>query len=83
MIRKLTIALAAIAAVGVTALAPTSAEAGPGWKGHGHHKHGHHRWHRGYGFYGPAFLAGGYCYTVRRVVPTRHGPRLRRVTVCH
>ena len=76
MIRKLTIALAATAALGVAALAPTAASAYP------HYHHGwHHGWHGiGIGFYGPDY--GSDCYVVRRIVQTPWGPRARRVTVC-
>ncbi len=81
MIRKLTLALGAIAVLGAAALSPTTASAAPGWHGHGHHGHGHHRWHRGFGFYGPTFIAGDYCYTVKRVVETPYGPRALRVQV--
>ncbi|MBI4365500.1 MAG: hypothetical protein HY543_01635 [Deltaproteobacteria bacterium] len=77
MIRKLTLALGAIAVLGAAALSPTTASAAPGW-----HGHGHHRWHRGFGFYGPTFIAGDYCYTVKRVVETPYGPRVRRIQVC-
>ncbi|MSO68290.1 MAG: hypothetical protein EXQ82_10935 [Pseudolabrys sp.] len=83
MIRKLALALGATAVLGAAALSPTAASAAPGWHGHGHHGHGYHRWHgRGFGFYGPTFIAGGYCYTVKRVVETPYGPRLRRIQVC-
>lgn len=56
MFRKLTIALAATAALGAAALAPTSASAFPH---HGHHGW-HHGWHGGFGigFYGPSYVAG-------------------------
>jgi hypothetical protein len=81
MFRKLTLVLAASAALGAAALAPTAASAAGGW--HGHHGHHGHRWHRGFGigFYGPTFAAGD-CYVVRRVVYTPYGKRYRRVTVC-
>ncbi len=86
MIRKLTIALGAVAVVAVAALAPTTASAGGGgWKGK-HHWHGKHGWHGGgfgVGFYGPAYYAGPDCYVVRRVVHTPYGKRLRRITVCN
>jgi hypothetical protein len=86
MIRKLTIALGAVAVVAVAALAPTTASAGGGWKGH-KHWHGKHGWHGGHGFgvgfYGPAYYAGPDCYVVRRVVHTPYGKRLRRITVCN
>jgi hypothetical protein len=79
MFRKLILAVAATAALGAAALAPTSASAW-GW-------HGHHGWHGGWhgarvGFYGPAYVAGPDCYRVRRVVDTAYGPRVRRVLVC-
>lgn len=92
MIRKLTIALSAVAVVAVAALAPTTASAGGGgWKGKhgwhgGHGWHGKHGWHGGgfgVGFYGPAYYAAPDCYVVRRVVHTPYGKRLRRVTVCN
>ena len=80
MFRKLTIALAATAALGAAALAPTSASAFPH---HGHHGW-HHGWHGGFGvgFYGPSYVAGPDCYVVKRLVETPVGPRWRRVPVC-
>ena len=84
MFRKLTIALAATAALGAAALAPTAASAGPGPKFKGPHWHHHHGWHGGgFGFYGaPVYAAGGDCYYVRRVVFTPYGKKFRRVLVC-
>ena len=79
MFRTLTIALAATAALGAAALAPTAASAFP----HGHHGW-HHGWHGGFGIglYAPAYYAGPDCYVVKRLVDTPVGPRWRRVTVC-
>ena len=83
MIRKTLLALAATAALGVAALAPTSASAG--W--HGGHW-GHH-WGHGYGYglgvslYNPYVYNTGSCYIVKRVVDTDFGPKVRRVTVCN
>ncbi|HLA20512.1 MAG TPA: hypothetical protein VJZ74_03545 [Pseudolabrys sp.] len=83
MIRKLTLALAAAAAIGAAALTPTVASAAPGWYGHGHHGYWGRHWRGGFGFgFGPTYIAGGDCYTVKRIVDTRWGPRVRRVTVC-
>lgn len=82
MTRKFILALAATAAIGAAALAPTAASAKP-WH---HHHHGwHHGWHGGFGFgfYGPRFVVGGDCYIVRRVVWTPWGKRLRRIRVCY
>jgi hypothetical protein len=90
MIRKTILIVAAAAALGTTALAPTTASAaGGGWHGHHHHGHGHghsHRWHRGFGFYGPAFpVYAGYrdCTMKKRWVATPRGERLRWVQVCY
>jgi hypothetical protein len=88
MIRKTILIVAAAAALGTTALAPTPASAaGGGWHGHHHHGHGHsHRWHRGFGFYGPAFpVYAGYrdCTMKKRWVATPRGERLRWVQVCY
>ena len=83
MIRKTLLALAATAALGVAALAPTSASAG--WHG-GHWGHG---WGHGYGYglgvslYNPYVYNTGSCYIVKRVVDTDFGPKVRRVTVCN
>jgi hypothetical protein len=78
MIRKLILALGATAALGAAALAPTSASA---W-GHGHH--GHWRGGYGFGFYGPTYIAGPDCYTVKRQVQFADGSwRWRRFTVCN
>jgi hypothetical protein len=81
MFRKITLALAATAAIGAAALAPTSASAH--W-----HGHWHHGWHGGYGYgfglgiYAPTYVAAPDCYIVRRVVHTPYGKRIRRVEVC-
>lgn len=69
MIRKTILGLTAIAALGVAALAPTSASAW-GW--------GHHGW--GYGFYGPGYVNyASDCYLVKKVY--RSGA-VRMVRVC-
>ena len=79
MIRKSMIALAAVATLGVAALAPTSASAWgfkhPHW-GWGHH----HHWHGGWGFYGPRYInVGPDCYYVKRY--TRSG-NVKLIKVC-
>ena len=75
MIRKLTLALGAIAVLGATALAPTSASAW-GWKHH------HHR-HFGLNLYVPTDdYVGSDCYVVKKPVKTVYGWRMRRFTVC-
>jgi hypothetical protein len=81
MIRKLTFAMVATAALGAAALAPTSASAhgwGGGWHG---------GWHHGWG--GPGLFVGGPYYgyygggcLVRRWVGTPWGPQIRLVNVC-
>ena len=76
MIRKLILALAGTAAIGVAALTPTTASA---W-GHGHW--GHHGYGHGFGYYGPTYVAAPDCYIVKRVIDTLYGPSVRRVTVC-
>jgi hypothetical protein len=76
MVRKLVIALGATAIVAGAALAPTTASAG--WK----HKHHWHGFHGGISVYSPAFFAGPYCYRVKRLVLTKWGYKVRRVTVC-
>lgn len=84
MFRKLTIAIAATAALGAAALAPTAASAGGGGWHPKHHWHGHHGWHGGFGIgFGPTFVSGPDCYVVKRLVDTPYGPRWRRVTVCN
>ncbi|MES2752730.1 MAG: hypothetical protein V4661_15285 [Pseudomonadota bacterium] len=85
MFRKLALVLAASAALGAAALAPTAASA-HGWHGGGHWGHGHGWGHRGFGFgFSPVIVTGGYgddgCYVTRRV-RTPHGVRLRTVNVC-
>lgn len=83
MFRKLVIALGATAALGLAALAPTTASAHPGHGWHGHHGHHGHHWRGGFGFgFYPAYVGGSDCYVVRRLVRTPYGPRWRRVTVC-
>jgi hypothetical protein len=79
MFRKITLALAATAAIGAAAFSPTAASA-HGF--HGHWGHFGHHWRGGFGFYGPIVLGGPECYIVRRVVETPVGPRVRRVEVC-
>lgn len=72
MLRKSMIALAAVAALGLTAVASTDALAkggkgGFGWKGGGFHHHHGYGLRRGIsvGFYGPAYYAPSYdCYRV-------------------
>jgi hypothetical protein len=78
MLRKTILALTAAAALGATALAPTSASA---WGWHG----GWYGWHGGW--HGPAFrvYAGpvyGGCM-VRTWVATPYGPALRWVNRCY
>lgn len=86
MLRKFALVLAASAALGAAALAPTAASAG-GWHGHHHWGHG---WGHGHGFgfgFSPVIVSGGYaddsgCYVQRRV-RTPHGIRWRTVNVCY
>jgi hypothetical protein len=86
MLRKLTLALAAFAALGAAALSPTAASA-HGWHGGGHWGHGGHGWghHSGVGFgfspvyAGPRYVDNG-CYATRRV-RTAHG--IRTVNACY
>jgi hypothetical protein len=82
MFRKFALALAATAALGAAALAPTAASAG-GWHGH----HWGHGWGHGYGYgFSPVIVSGGYadddCYQTRRV-RTARGIRYRTVNVCY
>jgi hypothetical protein len=72
MFRKLTLGLIAATSLAVAALAPGSASA------HGFHPHWHSHWG-----YGGVYINTGVssCYQ-QRVVPTRHGPRVRVVNVC-
>ena len=87
MLRKLVLAVAAVAALGATTLStstPASAWGGHGWHGGG----GWHGGFRGYGgprFYGGpvyAYGGGGGCL-VRRLVPTPWGYRYRLVNRCY
>jgi hypothetical protein len=83
MLRKLTLAAAATAALGLAALASTPASAdwhgGPGF--HGRFHHGFWGGPR-FAYGGPAYYAGNSCIRTRWV-PTPWGPRLRRVNVCY
>ncbi|THD64908.1 MAG: sulfur globule protein precursor [Bradyrhizobium sp.] len=85
MLRKLSLVAVAAAALGVAALAPTSASAfgGHGW--HGGWRGGGWGW-GGPRFYvgGPAYYGYGYggCYA-RRLVPTPWGPRWRLINRCY
>lgn len=75
MIRKVTLALAAVAALGVTALAPTTASAG--WK---HKYFGHKHFY----VYGPAYVAYGYsCWKKKWVYDPYYGWILKKVYVCY
>lgn len=77
MFRKLAIALGASTVIAAAALAPTSASA-KGWK------HWHNHWHGHGGIYVglyPTYIAPD-CYTVRKVVWTKHGKRIRYFQVC-
>ena len=86
MLRKLVLAVAAVAALGgATALSSTPAAA---WHG-GHGWHGGGGWHGGYRGYGPRFYGGPvYAYggggcLVRRLVATPWGYRYRLVNRCY
>jgi hypothetical protein len=75
MLRKTLLAVAATAAIGTAALAPTSASAH--WGG---------GWHGGWGFHPFVRIGGPVVYdscTVQRWVHTRHGTELRWVNVCY
>jgi hypothetical protein len=65
MLRKTLIALAAVAALGTVALAPTSASAGGGKFGFGHH---HHHIGPGFGFGYPSYAVSN-CYWVKKLTP--------------
>ena len=77
MLRKVTLGLIAAASLGTAALAPSAASA------HGFHGGwGHHGWgYGGFGFGGDVNTGVSDCYQ-QRMVPTRHGLRLRTVNVC-
>jgi hypothetical protein len=87
MIRKTLLALTAIAALGASVSAPTTADAKGFFKKKWHHHHGH----RGWGKWGPAFGAAALiagtaiavesCYQ-RQWVETPYGMRKVRVYVC-
>jgi hypothetical protein len=88
MLRKLIIALAAIAAIGIAAVPTDSLARGGHGGGHGGWHGGGGGW-RGGGYYGGPYVYGYYPYsgvpytcwrTVR--VATPYGWRLRRVWVC-
>ncbi len=85
MFRKLILAAGATAVIAAAALSPTAASA-KGWKHHHHHHHGWHGWGPGFGisFVAPGYYGYGYrdCYTVRRVVWTKWGKRIKRIRVC-
>jgi hypothetical protein len=81
MFRKLGLTLGVAIAISAAALIPTAASAKSG-NGNGHgHGHGHWRGH-GLGFYTPTYVDYSDCYTVKRVIDTPFGPRVRRITVC-
>lgn len=79
MFRKIMLAVGATVVIAAAAASPTTASA-KGWK--------HHGWGHGWGHgFGISFFAPGYygyrdCYTVRRVVWTKWGKRIRRIRVC-
>jgi hypothetical protein len=78
MLRKITLSALAVAALGLTALAPSTADA-KHW-----HKHHHHWGHKHVYVGGPVVYGGVYagCW-IKRWVPTPHGPRLKRIYVCY
>jgi hypothetical protein len=86
MIRKTLLALTAIAALGVSVSAPTTADA-KGWG----KKWGHHHHHHGWGKWGPAVGAAAFfagtaiaidsCYRTQWV-QTEDGPVKVRINVC-
>lgn len=78
MIRTFVIALGATAIIAGAALAPTAASAG--WKHK--HKHGWYGLHSGISFYSPTYFGGLDCYRVKRLVLTKWGYRVKRITVC-
>lgn len=92
MFRSLIFASLAVAALGLSGLSPTTAEA-KGFKHHHHHQHhGHHHGHRHghrhghwsgahFAFGGPVYLDPS-CYVSRRV-STPWGPRWRTVNRCY
>lgn len=89
MLRKLALAVVAVAALGATALNSTGASARewksvgelPGGGGYGYGG-GHGGWgHRHYGYGRPAYRAYGSC-SVRRLVATPYGYRYRLVNRC-
>jgi len=85
MLRKLGIAVLAVASIGAAALAPTSASAfgGHGGWGHGGWRGGGWGWGPGVYVGGPYYYGGyGGCW-VRRLVPTPWGPRWRVVNRCY
>jgi len=77
MIRKSFLALAAVAALGVAALAPTAASA--------HYWHGGWGWHHYWGPRVGLYVGPGYSDSClrRQWVGTPYGPRLRWVNVCY
>ena len=78
MFRKVTLALAAAATLGVMALSPTAASAKPPmiWNPNPHFHH--HHWNPGFGIVTAGYLG---CYQ-NRLVPTPFGYRWRTVNVC-
>jgi hypothetical protein len=94
MLRKMMLALIAVAAIGLGTTADVSARGGGGGHGGGFRGGGFRGggigfggYYGGYG-YGYPYGYGGYyddeggCYLVRQRVRTRHGYRIRRVEVC-
>ncbi|MBN8984688.1 MAG: sulfur globule protein precursor [Rhizobiales bacterium] len=86
MMKKFALAFAAVAALGLATLAPSTASAGGhhGFHHHGFRGHFHHGFHGGPRvFIGGPVYAGGYGCTVRRLVPTPYGLRWRWVNRCY
>jgi hypothetical protein len=74
MLRKTLIAVAAVAALGTVALAPTSASAGKFGFHHHHHHHGHFH---GFGWgFAPSYVVSN-CYLTKK--PTPFGWRVVKV----
>lgn len=77
MIRNLVLAAAAVGALSVTAMTPTTADAGY-WG----HKHGHHWRHHHYRPYAYTYYRPHGCF-VKRKIWTDYGWRWRTVNVCY
>ena len=84
MLRKVTLAIAAVATIGAAALVPTTASAS--WKGKywGGYSYGHgYGYNNYYSYSAPRYVSYDYSCWRKYWVDTAYGPVLKKVWVCN